>query len=649
MPAKAEHLTHRDHMRTDKAAMYQVLRTFGNRGFANPELEAEFQAAYNSHGARFVFICAIVSALYFLVFWASDLMFKRLPMSDPAQLGRAALIGGLMACAVVNRQYRHFFVRHYPPCFITIVLSACAMSNLTIVSRHANDGSVSLIWGLTSAAVFATFVVYAFARLRAGATASLSIAVGCMAVYSAWMQPQLDMTAFQRMCVHLVAANLLGYSFYRFSLLRERKLFLQSKRKNRIAELRRMKELAETANRAKTAFLANMSHEIRTPMNGVIGALSMLSDQHMTERDRLFVRSARDSARNLLHILNEILDFAKLDAQKIRLTPAPFEPRDMIFGVCQAFQATAEQKGIRIRHDCKQVPPQVRSLIGDEGKLRQVLLNLVSNAVKFTQSGEVVVSLSVHCHNTESAQVKLDVSDTGMGIPPESIEHLFQPFFQVESGAKRSYGGTGLGLAICKQIIDEMGGLIGVRSVLGIGTTFEVVLELPYSILAATSQGQASQDDGFPDTMPPEQADLQLQGEVLLVEDNEVNAFIATMTLESLGIHCRHAKNGEVAVAMFQEQAFDVVLMDCEMPVMDGYEAARRIRGLERDDTARERTPIIALTAHALSGDREVCLAQGMDDYLTKPFDRQALASLLSRWLPLASPAATSTPAATQR
>ena len=403
-----------------------------------------------------------------------------------------------------------------------------------------------------------------------------------------------------------------------------------------------MKEMAETANRAKTAFLANMSHEIRTPMNGVIGALSMLSDQNMTERDRLFVRSARDSARNLLHILNEILDFAKLDAQKIRLTPAPFDPRDLIFSVCQAFQATAEQKSIRIRHDCKQVPPQVRSLIADEGKLRQVLLNLVSNAVKFTQSGEVVVSLSVHCQSTEMAQVKLDVSDTGVGIPHESLDQLFQPFFQVETGANRSYGGTGLGLAICKQIIDEMGGLIGVRSVLGIGTTFEVVLELPYSIMTATTQGKLATDDGFPDTLPPEHADLNLQGEVLLVEDNEVNAFIATMTLESLGIVSRHAKNGEVAVAMFQEQAFDVILMDCEMPVMDGYEAARRIRALEGADTARERTPIIALTAHALSGDREVCLAQGMDDYLTKPFDRQALASLLSRWLPLSTPLSTS-------
>lgn len=621
-----------------RAAMQNALRTVGNRGFSNERLEIEFQTAYRSYGTRFLLVSSTVAACYLLIFFGSDLLTGKRLINDPVQLGRAGLSLGLLLFGLATLVHKDFFTRHYTACLVMVVALVSLLSDLIISTGHLREDSMSLLWGLTSATVFATLMIFGFARLKTGVTVGLAAFIGLMSAGFALQQPHLNAMGFQRMVVHIVAANALGYFLYRFSLLRERKLFLQSKRKNQIAELRRMKELAETANRAKTAFLANMSHEIRTPMNGVIGALSMLSDQNMTERDRLFVRSARDSARNLLHILNEILDFAKLDAQKIRLTPAPFDPRDLIFGVCQAFQATAEQKSIRIRHDCKQVPPQVRSLIADEGKLRQVLLNLVSNAVKFTHSGEVVVSLSVHCHSTEMAQVKLDVSDTGVGIPHESLEQLFQPFFQVESGANRSYGGTGLGLAICKQIIDEMGGLIGVRSVLGIGTTFEVVLELPYSIMTATTQGKQSTDDGFPDTLPPEHADLHLQGEVLLVEDNEVNAFIATMTLESLGIVSRHAKNGEVAVAMFQEHAFDVILMDCEMPVMDGYEAARRIRALESADTARERTPIIALTAHALSGDREVCLAQGMDDYLTKPFDRQALASLLSRWLPLSAP-----------
>jgi two-component system, sensor histidine kinase len=624
-------------MRPDQSAMQKKLRTFGNRGFGNQALESEFQTAYRSHGTRFLFVSSSVAAVYFLIFFCFDLFTGRKEIGDPAQLSRAYLVAGLLVFGLCTRRYKGFFTRFYALCFMGAVVAACMASNHIIVSRHEQDASVSLVWGLTSATVFATFLVYGFARLRAGATVMLAATVGAMAIFMASRTPDLDDGAFHRMLVHIFAANALGYCLYRFSLLRERKLFLQSKRKNRIAELRRMKEMAETANRAKTTFLANMSHEIRTPMNGVIGALSMLSDQQMSERDRLFVKSARDSARNLLHILDEILDFAKLDAQKIRLTSAPFDPRELIHSVCQAFQATAEQKNIRIRHDCKQVAPQVRSLIADEGKLRQVLLNLVSNAVKFTQSGEVVVSLSVHCKDPEHAQVKLDVSDTGVGIPPESLDQLFQPFFQVESGSNRSYGGTGLGLAICKQIIDEMGGLVSVRSVLGIGTTFEVMLEVPYSLLTAASQRQPDHDEGFPDTLPPDDAELRLQGDVLLVEDNEVNAFIATMTLESLGIACKHARNGEVALTLFKEHAFDVILMDCEMPVMDGYEAARRIRALEAEDTARERTPIIALTAHALSGDREVCLAQGMDDYLTKPFDRQALSKLLARWLQTSS------------
>src|SRR3989344_2096498 len=366
------------------------------------------------------------------------------------------------------------------------------------------------------------------------------------------------------------------------------------------------------------AFVSNMSHEIRTPKNGVIGALSMLNDEHLSERDRLFVKSARDSARNLMHLLNEILDYSKLDAHKIRLSPSSFDPLALISGVAHAFQGTAEQKGIGIRRDCHHVPADIRSLTGDEGKMRQVLLNL-----------------SVRKLGPEVARVTLDVSDTGVGIPPDAIDKLFQPFYQVESGSNRSYGGTGLGLAICKQIVDEMGGEITVRSVLGIGTTFEIALDMPYSTEALSEAERLQGSEGFADPQPPAMADLRLQGEVLLVEDNEVNAFIATMTLESLGVSCQHARNGEDALALFGQNAFDVVLMDCEMPVMDGYEAARRIRQMEAADTARERTPVIALTAHALSGDREVCLANGMDDYLTKPFDREALAVLLSRWLPV--------------
>jgi len=360
---------------------------------------------------------------------------------------------------------------------------------------------------------------------------------------------------------------------------------------------------------------------------------------HLTERDRLFVKSARDSAKNLLHVLNEILDFAKLDAQKVRLAPAPFEPRDTIVAACEAFRAVALQKGIQLRGDISAIPYEVRALTADEGKLRQVLLNLVSNAVKFTQHGEVVVSARVALQDKQTAMLLIDVSDTGMGIPESAMERLYQPFYQVESGSTRSHGGTGLGLAICKQIIEEMGGTISVRSVQGVGTTFELRLEVAYSTVDLATADTPCDTPRFQDSVPPDSQDWQLHGEVLLVEDNEVNAFIASMTLESLGIKCQHAKNGAVAVQMFKEHAYDAILMDCEMPVMDGYEAVQLIRDIEAQDTARPRTPVVALTAHALTGDRETCLAKGMDDYLTKPFDRHKLAVMLAQWLPMTSAA----------
>ena len=611
-------------------------RVYGNRGFRNATLERDFQASFQSYGVRFLFISATLSALYFLTFLFADLMSGGQTFESQVQVARAILCATLLAFGWMAYQFRELMAKHYTLACVVMVLLVCTASTHIVAMRHASDSATSMIWGLTSASVFASMMVFGFARLRALPTILLSLSISSISLYAAVERPDADPTELRRMAVHLIAANALGYLLYRFSISRERKLFLQSKRKNHMAELRRMKEQAEAASRAKTAFLANMSHEIRTPMNGVIGALSMLDDDQLTDRDQIFVKSARDSARNLLQVLNEILDFAKIDAQKIRLNPQPFDLKHTVVGACQAFQATAEQKGIRIRHDLSRVPAMAQTLLGDAGKLRQVLLNLISNAVKFTQQGEVLVSLKASTPNPNEARLYIDVSDTGVGIPGEAIEHLFQPFYQVESGNRRSYGGTGLGLAICKQIVEEMGGRIQVRSVMGVGTTFEITLDLPLSTNSPANMPSTSAAEPVDDAPPPAAGrHLKMRGEVLLVEDNEVNAFIASMTLESLGVSCMQARNGEVAVALFKDHAFDLILMDCEMPVMDGYQAARMIRALEDEDTARPRTPIVALTAHALTGDREHCLSEGMDDYLTKPFDRDALAATLGRWLPV--------------
>ncbi len=617
-----------------------LMRNGASRGFGDPCLEAEFQVVFRSHGVRFLYISSLVAAASFMAFWLGDLLQGRRPAFEQMQAVRLLASAALLVFGQLVLRYRKLATRHYTAACATLVcVSTLTAAFLARKGVPLDSNNVEAYWALTTSMVLATLMTFGFARLKTTHTVCLGLFMMAVTVAFGLDLPDFNRSAFQRMVIHVGTANVMGFVLYRFSLVRERKLFLQSRRQNHVADLRRMKEQAEAANRAKTGFLANMSHEIRTPMNGVIGALGMLNDQAMSERDRLFIKSARESAHNLLQILNEILDFAKIDGQKVRLSPAPFEPRKALISACDAFSGMALQKGIEVRANLRGVPPEVRALVADEGKLRQVLLNLISNAVKFTQYGEVLVSMSVVLGDQGLARMRIEVSDTGVGIPESALSSLYQPFYQVESGSNRSHGGTGLGLAICKQIIEEMGGTIVARSLMGVGTTFEVTLDLPYNIgePPATDAGSVPAASPEPDSQPAFGKIPTLWGEILLVEDNEVNAFIAAMMLESLGIHNVHASNGLQAVELFREQAFDLVLMDCEMPVMDGYEAVKEIRAIEADDTARPRTPVIALTAHALTGDRENCLQFGMDDYLTKPFEREVLAQLLSKWLPAAT------------
>ncbi|WP_290874456.1 ATP-binding protein, partial [Aquabacterium sp.] len=617
------------------AVFSKLVRAWGHKGFSNRTLEAEFLTAFRSHGVRFLFASSMVAATCFLAFFLFNVLSGRHHLSQPNQLTRLSLAIVLLGFALAARRCKAFFTRHYAvACVSAVCVTMLANGQIALEANRLPGQQLDLYWTLTTSTVLATMMIYGFARLRPGTTVLLGLFMALTAMGFASMASSIDTYGFHRMVTHIAAANILGYSMYRFAMGRERKLYLQSRRKNHVAELRRTKEKAEAANRAKTAFLANMSHEIRTPMNGVIGALSMLNEASLPERDRLFVKSARDSARNLLRLLDEVLDFAKLDAQKVKLSPAAFDPRDTVVAACEAFGATALQKGIGLRGDTHGIPAGVKSMVADEGKLRQVLLNLVSNAVKFTQHGEVAVTASVRDLAAGQATLVIAVSDTGMGIPPSAMEHLYQPFFQVESGNSRSHGGTGLGLAICKQITEEMGGHIQARSQQGRGTTFELTFTLPFSHEAPVPHAHDLRDPGFQDTTPPPEQDLRLQGHVLLVEDNEVNAFIATMTLESLGLQSSHARHGAQAVQMVRDARYDAILMDCEMPVMDGYEAVRLIRAHEAAHPSQGHTPIVALTAHALSGDREVCLQGGMDDYLTKPFDRAMLAGMLAQWLP---------------
>jgi CheY-like chemotaxis protein len=414
------------------------------------------------------------------------------------------------------------------------------------------------------------------------------------------------------------------FALYRLIGVRERKLFLRGKRQRSIVELKRARDKAEEASRAKSAFLANMSHEIRTPMNGIIGSLALLQTTDSEARRATLIDVARQAADGLLQTLNEILDFAKLDAKGGTLNIAPLDVRRVCQVAVQTFQANATAKEIALRFDPSRYADDLTMVLGDEEKLRRLIMNLVSNAIKFTSEGGVVLRL--RGKRTEAGiMLIMRIADTGIGIAKDKIPLLFDPFFQVESGMSRSYSGTGLGLAISRQLAHAMGGTVRVKSAVGRGSVFTVRLLLPEG-------GERLPPKCIEVSIPTQALSIARGKTVLLVEDNAVNAFISTESLASMGIGTVHAVDGVEAVNLFRKRRFDAVLMDCEMPIMDGFEATRLIREHEVRSGATS-TPIIALTANALTGDREHCLQHGMDDYLSKPIELQQLRVLVARWL----------------
>ena len=387
------------------------------------------------------------------------------------------------------------------------------------------------------------------------------------------------------------------------------------------AQLKVAKENAEKMSQAKGEFLANMSHEIRTPMNGVIGTLQLLEDTDLSVEQKEFVETAHKSADALLAILNDILDLSKIEAGKLSFENIAFDLNQIIKDIVVLHSLKAEQQSVSMVQQIDEALPP--ALMGDPTRMRQVIVNLVSNALKFTDQGEVKIGVEVVKSAEDSVDLKIFVSDTGIGIPLAAQKTLFNAFTQADGSTTRKYGGTGLGLAIVSQLVDMMNGVLGVDSVEGKGSMFWFTATFQCSDEAIQAATEVTVDDD----------PIQLEAKILLVEDNPINQMVAQKMLEKLGLKATLANNGVEALSLLETQSYDLVLMDCQMPEMDGFDATREIRKHALKAINQHALPIVAMTANVMSGDRERCLEVGMDDYIGKPVQRDQLESVLRKWL----------------
>jgi two-component system, sensor histidine kinase and response regulator len=378
------------------------------------------------------------------------------------------------------------------------------------------------------------------------------------------------------------------------------------------------RDAASESSRLKSEFMATISHEIRTPMNGVIGLTSLLLETDLDEQQRQYAEGVRGAGEALLAIINDILDFSKLEAGKLALDVADFDVVGVVEAAAGLVAEEAKRKGLRLDVSCDPTLPT--SLRGDAGRIRQIALNLAANAVKFTERGEVVLRVRTVSEAEGAVVIRLEVADTGIGIAETDRLGIFEPFRQADASTTRRFGGTGLGLAISSQLVAAMGGEIGVESEPGRGSTFWCTLVL----------GRGTETRLPPPAAEPGVVAPGARTEVLVVEDDAVNQLVMVATLRKLGYHSDVAANGAEALEALGRAEYAAILMDCQMPVMDGYAATAAIR---RRPGAPGRTPIIAVTAGAMGYDREKCLAAGMDDYVAKPFTIQGIDAVLAQWI----------------
>lgn len=424
---------------------------------------------------------------------------------------------------------------------------------------------------------------------------------------------------------------------------------LEEKVAHRTAELILAKEAAETANRAKDAFLVNMSHEIRTPISGILGFAYLLMKSDLSERQREQLNYIKLSCDHLLSVINNILDLSKIEAGQLQLARTEFRLSTVVETVIATLTPKSQEKKLAL--SCHIEPSVPQDFIGDATRLRQVLFNLIYNAIKFTGSGTVRLRCRAKEHTPRETTLQFSVTDTGIGLPKEEFDRIFKRFAQADMQTQAKYGGTGLGLSISKQLVELMGGDIWVESTPGSGSSFNFTVKLPVhhgTLYAVKDQGSSGSmriaDAGTPDfTLPQNKGpepqvieEMENPGsercalDILLVEDDLINRKMATNMLEKMGACVTTAENGTDALKMMEKRRFDIVFMDVKMPVMDGIEATRRIREMEVN--GGNSIPIIAMTAHAMQGDSENFLKAGMSDYISKPIDPDTLIEKLWIW-----------------